>query len=120
MSPYNKLWTKTAFKNVPKLRGQDGLGDNAIAYVKFLSPLNGWRWYATEYDPETGEAYGLIQGDEIELGYFAIREVNVGDWNGNDMQSLNDNWKGSFRMPPFERDAHFKPQTLAKIREKLE
>jgi len=120
MHAYNKLWTKTAFKKVPEMKAQDGKGDEAIAHVKLFSPMNGWRWYVTEYDPETGEAFGLVQGHEIELGTFAVREVNPDDWGGEDMQSQNDNFRGKYRFPPFERDAHFTPTTIGKIRESLE
>lgn len=120
MSPYNKLWTKTAFAKVPAMRSQDGKGDNAVAFAKLFCPLNGWRWYITEYDRETGEAFGLVQGHEVELGNFAVREVNPGDWGGEDMQSQNNNWRGRYRFPPFERDAHFTPTTLGKIRASIE
>ena len=118
MHVYNKLWTKTAFAKVPAMKAQDGLGDDAVAHVKLFCPLNGWAWYITEYDPKPGEAFGLVQGHEIELGPFSVREVNPGDWSGEDMQSQNDNWREKkYRFPPFERDAHYKPTTLAKIRE---
>lgn len=120
MSPYNQLWTKTAFKKVPQLKAQDGKGDEAIAFAKVFCPLNGWRWYITEYDPETGEAFGLVQGHEVELGTFALREVNPGDWGGEDMQSQNNNWRGRYRFPPFERDGWFKPTTIGRIRESIE
>jgi len=121
MAKANVLWTKTAFAKVPKIMSQDGKGENAVAYVKLFSPLSGWRWYITEYDTETGEAFGLVQGSEVELGNFAIKEVNVGDWGGQDMQSHNDNFrKHRYRMPPFERDLHFKPTTIGKIRKTIE
>lgn len=114
MSPYNKLWIKSAFAKVPTIdesRGQD----DPICYVKLFSPLNGWRWYIIGYDPDTGLAYGLVQGHETELGDFALREVNPGDWQGEDMQSQNDNFRGRYRIPPFERDGWFKPTVLSKV-----
>lgn len=120
MSPYNNLWTKTAFAKVPPLKAQDGKGDDAIAYAKLFCPQNGWRWYITEYDPETGEAFGLVQGHEVELGTFAIHEVNPGDWEGEDMQSQNNNWRGKYPYPPFERDAHFRPTTIGEVRTSIE
>ena len=116
MSPYNKLWTKTAFQNVPNIGEAEG---DPICYVKFFSPLTGWRWYVTEYDPSTGRACGLVQGFETEYGDFIINEVNPGDWEGEDMQSQNDNFRGRYRCPPFERDAHFKPTLLSVVQEKL-
>lgn len=116
MAKCNTLVTKTAFAKVPNLMAQDGKGDDAIAYVKVFSPLNGWRYYITEYDPETGEAFGLVQGFETELGNFPLS----GDgWGGESMQDQNDNFRGKYPCPPFERDLYFTPTTLGKIRESL-
>lgn len=117
MAKCNTLVTKTAFANVPLMRAQEGKGDEAIAYVKIFSPLTGWRYYVTEYDHETGEAFGLVEGNEIELGTFALS----GDgWDGESMQDQNDNFEGKYRCPPFERDLHFTPTTIGKIRACLE
>lgn len=121
MAKANKLVTKTAFAKVPPMRSQDGKGDEAVAYAKVFCPQNGWRWYITEYDPATGEAFGLVQGHEVELGTFAL-DNPLGDngWGGEDMQSQNDNWRGRYPYPPFERDLHFKPTTIGKIRASFE
>lgn len=121
MQAAHKLWTKTAFQNVPPLYGQDTKGDDAIVYVKIFC-TNGWRWYVTEYDPDTGRAFGLVQGDETELGYFML---NGGIHNGvacmgmvedDAFQAINNT---SF-FPPFERDLNFKPTTLDKVKESIE
>jgi hypothetical protein len=121
MAKANNLWTKTAFAKVPTLKAQDGKGDDAIAYVKVFSPLNGWRWYITEYDPTTGEAFGLVQGHEVELGTIPLNNpLGEDGWDGEDMQYQNDHFRGRFIMPPFERDLHFKPTTIGAIRESIE
>lgn len=117
MNAYNKLWTKTAFAKVPDFGSPEV--DDPICHVKLFSQLSGWRWFIIGYDKETGEAYGLVQGHETELGNFVVNEVNPGDWSGEDMQSQNDNFKGRHIMPPFERDSGFKPTPLSTIREKL-
>ena len=116
MSPYNKLWTKTAFKSVPALYAQDGKGDAAIARVKLSCIRNDMRWYVLEYDPETGRAFCLVTNQgEAELGYSAINEVNPGDWGGEDMMSLNNR----SMVPPFERDSSFTEATVGEIKAKL-
>lgn len=70
------LLTKAILKKVPALRAQDGKGMNAIAYAKFFNPVGDGTWYMTEYDPETGEAFGLcMMHGESELGYFSIPEL---------------------------------------------
>lgn len=72
-----KLLTKEILKKVPKLYAQDGKGMEAVAYAKFFDPCGSWTWYMTEYDPETGEAFGLVKGFEDELGYFSIPELET-------------------------------------------
>ncbi|KKM76660.1 hypothetical protein LCGC14_1377840 [marine sediment metagenome] len=120
MAAANKLVTKTAFRKVPPIGSQDGLCDEAVVYAKVFCPQNGWRWYITEYNPETGEAFGLVQGHEVELGTFALDHPSgVDSWGGEDMQSQNDNWQGRYSYPPFERDLHFRPTTIEKVRESL-
>jgi hypothetical protein len=119
MSPYNKLWTKTAFEKVPAYGSTSEQAD-PIAHVKLFCKLNGWRWFITEYDKKTGRAFGLVQGFSTEAGDFIINEVNPGDWEGEDMQSQNNNFRGRYPMPPFERDSSFKPTPLSVIRAKLE
>jgi len=113
MAKCNKLWTKTAFKNVPEIYAQDGRGEEAIVYVKIFSIKSDHRWYITEYDPKTGEIFALCTNHgEAEFGYSALHGKQ---WKGEAMQDLNDK---SF-VPPFERDLHFQPTTIKKIRENL-
>ena len=49
--------------------------DAVVAKVKLFSPYNGWRWYVTEWDAETGLCFGLVEGFETELGYFDLTEL---------------------------------------------
>ena len=98
-----QLLNKTCLKGVPPLYGQDGKGDQAIAYVKFFA--NSFTWFLTELDQETGEAFGKTYSShcpEGELGYFSVLEL------------------AALRVPPFgtgvERDRHFKPTPLAECR----
>jgi hypothetical protein len=95
------LLTKKNKKDLPALYSQDGLGDAAIAHVKFFTPDSNWTWYATEFDPETGQFFGLVQGLEEELGYFNLRELESGT--------------GPMGLA-IERDTWFKPTPLAEVR----
>ena len=66
------------------------------------SPYNGWRWYITEWDAETGLCFGLVEGFEVELGYFDLTELaEVTVFGG---------------VPAMERDLYWEPQTLGEIR----
>lgn len=73
-----------------------------IARVKLFSCFNGWTWLVTEYDPESGEAFGLVKGFEEEWGYFSIRE----------MEALNRS-KG---FCVIERDLSFEPKPVSDAR----
>ena len=67
------LMTEELAKGLPPLYATEG-GD-PMALVHYFSCLNGWDWYLTEYDPATGEAFGLVRGFETEWGYFSVREM---------------------------------------------
>ena len=71
--------------------------------MKLFSPYNGWRWYITEWDPETGLCFGLVEGFEIRTRILRplteLAEVTV---------------FGS--VPAVERDLYWEPMTLGEIR----
>ena len=96
-----KLLTKAIEKKLPALYSQDGKGDNAKVYVKFFTPWSTWTWYATEYDPETGDFFGYVIGHAKELSYFNLYEL----------QSI----KGPFGLK-IERDILFETATLGEIK----
>ena len=90
--------TKENFAALPPLYSQDGLGENAIAHVKFFNPCGDGTWYITELDPKEMRAFGLVvmQG-ERELGYIDL----------NELKSI------TLRFGMYiERDIHWKPTAL--------
>lgn len=93
-----KLLTKENLKQLPALYSQDGKGTGAIAQVKFFTPDSNWTWYASEFDPETGTFFGLVDGFDKELGYFHL----------SDLETV----RGAFNLP-VERDLNFTPQPLS-------
>ncbi len=99
-----KFLTKEITNRIPKLYAQEGKGDEAIVYAKWFCPWNQWTWFATELDQETMQAFGLVVGQETELGYF----------NLNEMQEIT----GPMGLY-IERDSHWTPTTLGKVREKV-
>jgi hypothetical protein len=99
-----KLMTKEILNKIPALYAQEKLGDDAIVYVKFFDPGSMWTWYATEYSPEERTFFGLVIGQETELGYFSLDEL----------QSV----RNKFGLG-IERDTSFKPKTLKAVKEEL-
>ena len=96
-----KLITREIEKRAPGLYETDGQGREAVAVARFFSPWSGWEWYMTEYDPETGEAFGLVRGFAEELGYFSIPEMEEA------------NRRRGFEL--VERDTGFEPCKLSEV-----
>lgn len=93
-----KLMTKEILDKIPDLYSQENEED-PIVHVKFFHPMSNWRWYAYEYSPDTRLFFGLVKGDEEELGYFSLEELEATRIKGMGI----------------ERDMHFKPTPLSKV-----
>jgi DNA-binding transcriptional MerR regulator len=85
--------------NIPNISPVNG---NPVAVIRLFHPPSGWEWYIAEADRQTREAFGLVVGQEIELGYFSLDEVAG---------------VGPFRV---ERDLYFCPCPLKDIRRVVE
>ena len=84
---------KALEKKLPALHSATGK-----AFVKWFTPDANWTWYVMEYDPKTGECFGLVDGLEKEFGYFSITELE------------------SITRPfglRIERDIHFTPTKIS-------
>ena len=69
-----------------------------LALVKIFDPTGSWTWYIAAYDPDSHQAYGLVNGFEAEFGYIDMGElVRI---------------RGQFGLP-LERDLHWKPRRLS-------
>ena len=85
---------------LPPLYGQECTPD-PIVYARFFTPDSNWTWLATEFDPEEGRFFGLVDGFESELGYFLLEELETS--------------RGPLGLP-IERDTHFTPAPLSTLR----
>ena len=96
--------TKELAGAIPPLYANDGADDPdaVVTRVKLFSPYNGWRWYITEWDSETGTCFGLVEGFETELGYFDLTELAEVTVFGS--------------VPAVERDLYWEPKTLGEIK----
>ena len=100
----HKLMTRELGEKIPALGANEDVEDydSVLAPIKLFSPYNGWRWYVTEWEAETGLCFGLVEGFETELGYFSLDELAEATVFGG--------------VPAIERDLHWKPTTLGEIR----
>ena len=100
-------------KRLPALYSNEAKGLNAEAVVKFFTPDSSWTWYASEGSPVDEDGFydtdkekvdflffGLVIGHEIELGYFALSELEAA--------------RGPMGLP-IERDLYFQPKTLREL-----
>ncbi len=118
--PRPPLLDAETWKKLPPLRGQEHLLLKALVQVKFFTPDAQWTWYASEAtaqlvddtyvplqeispdDPRIVDVifFGLVNGYELELGYFTLEELAV--------------IRGPLGLP-VERDLYFQPKTLAEL-----
>ena len=97
-----QLLTKEIREKLPPLGSQDGKGGKAVAWAKFFTPDSGWTWHCIEGQQDGNDFmfFGLVEGQEKELGYFSLSELQ--------------NARGPMGLP-IERDLHWMPKTLAEI-----
>jgi hypothetical protein len=72
----------------------------AIAMVKFFSPYSQWTWYAIEFDG-VDTFWGLVDGFEMEYGYFSYSELEAVSVFGG--------------VPAVERDCYWSPRPAKEI-----
>ncbi len=68
--------------------------DDPITRLKLFTPDSSFTWFVLEYDPNDRLGFGLVVGQERELGYFSLDELE------------------SIRGPlglPIERDLYWNP-----------
>lgn len=69
-----KLMPEEVAETVPPLYATEEEAD-PVARVKLFSCISGWTWYVTEYDLETGEAFGFVEGFADEWGVLLYPRV---------------------------------------------
>ena len=74
--PYD-LMTDEMLERVPELYAQEDvdLADKEVHAAYIIPFRSDWTWYMTEYNKETGDAFGLVLGFEPEWGYFNLDEL---------------------------------------------
>lgn len=99
-----KLLTKEILNKFPAIGAtSEKAAEDVPIIAKFFMPGGSAVWYATEYDPETGEMFGFAdmfyKSDCGELGY----------WEFNEIPRLRGQWGQKC-----ERDMYFQA-TLAEV-----
>ncbi len=100
----HKLMTKELGAKIPMIGANEDVDDydDVLAPAKLFSLHTGWRWFITEWNPLTGLCFGLVEGFEVELGYFDLTELAESTVLRN--------------VPAVERDLYWEPKTIGEIR----
>lgn len=96
-----KLLDAKLRQQLPPLHSSENVADPTVV-CKFTLPEFAWDWYAIEFDGKD-TFFGYVTGEEPELGYFSLSEL--------------EGTEGSF-YPPVELDCSFKPQPLSQVRKR--
>jgi hypothetical protein len=63
-------------RGAPARYAQEGLGEEAIVYVKLFDPTGSATWYLMEWDGQD-EAFGYVTGlAQDEFGYVSLEELS--------------------------------------------
>ena len=109
----HKLMTKALAAKIPAIyETEDTPRDEKKAYVKLFSPWGRTEWYIVEYDPSTGECFGLIADLETELGYFSLPYLSELKVRVKPLAFIP-----ATKVIAIERDKFWEPMTLAQIQE---
>ena len=100
----HQLMTQKLAATIPAIGATENVADydDVLARAKLFSPYSNWNWYITEWDAETGQCFGLVEGLEKELGYFDLIELAETTAFGG--------------VPAVERDLYWEPKTLGEIK----
>jgi len=98
-----KLLTPKLLQQLPTT-AQASQAKDPTVWVKFFYPDFSWTWLACGYDPADDICWGLVDGDEIELGPFSLSELKAR--HGKLGCSL-------------ERDYYFAPRPLSQLMREL-
>ena len=98
------LMTEELGDTIPALYANEHVKDydDVLAPAKLFSPYSGWTWYVTEWDPKTGDCFGLVEGFETEIEYFDLTELAEATVFGG--------------VPAVERDLYWQPKTIGEIK----
>ena len=70
-----KLLTKEITEKAQKQydKGSDLDGQDIVA--KFFNPVGSWTWYLMNLDKDGDYAWGIVDGDAVEMGSFSMKEL---------------------------------------------
>jgi hypothetical protein len=98
--PAHDLMPADIAATIPLLYGTERQ-NNPVAVLKWFTPDANWSWFVVEYSPDERLCFGLVIGQERELGYFSLDEILA--------------VRGPLRLP-VERELYFEPTPVSKCK----
>ena len=98
-----KLLTKEITKKATKQYSK-GSDMEQMVVAKFFDPMGSWRWYLMNLDEDKDYAWGIVDGNAVEMGSFSMRELQ------------------SIQLPlglGIERDRYFEPVKASELWKEL-
>ena len=99
-----KLLTKEITKKAQKQYDKGSELDGQMIVAKFFNPVGSWTWYLMNLHEDKDYAWGIVDGDAVEMGSFSIKELQ------------------SVELPfglGIERDMYFEPMPASELWKEL-
>jgi hypothetical protein len=99
-----KLLTKEITKKATEQFDKGSDLDEQMIVAKFFNPMGSWTWYLMNLDKDKDYAWGIVDGDAVEMGSFSMRELE------------------SIQLPlglGIERDIYFEPVPASELWKEL-
>lgn len=61
-------------REIPPLYATEHV-DDPVVRLKWFTPDGNYTWYVLEFDPDQRLCFGLVVGQDRELGYFSLDEL---------------------------------------------
>ena len=98
-----KLLTKEIAKKATK-QFDKGSDMEQMVVAKFFNPVGSWSWYLMNLGEDEDYAWGIVDGNAVEMGSFSMRELQ------------------SIQLPlglGIERDRYFEPVKASELWKEL-
>jgi hypothetical protein len=70
-----KLLTKKITEQAQKQYKKGANMDDQVIVAKFFNPVGSWSWYLMNLHEDKDYAWGIVDGNAVEMGSFSIKEL---------------------------------------------
>ena len=70
-----KLLTKEITEKALEQYDKGSDMDDQMIVAKFFNPVGSWSWYLMNLDKDEDYAWGIVDGNAVEMGSFSMKEL---------------------------------------------